>query len=197
MTNDNIHEEAVHEKPPSITERLIRITVNTDVIPHTLTAPPAFEPFTIPPFPLSQDAWLSELGALFYRKYHRCLALHLILDCQARRWLDPIIPPQRCGPTSPTWSILEQDLLHLPPSTRIGGSFQTGFADDIEEIKIRIPPYDGIHCFFKIGRHHFTKFWLIRVIDQLDVIAPEAIVINDWLQLIAANYERFEFCSEP
>jgi len=186
-----------NDNAPSMTERLICITENTCVVPQTLTDPPAFESFVLPPFPLSQDAWLSELGALFHRKYHRCLALHLMLDCQNQRWVEPIIATQRCGLTSPIWSVLERDLIHLPPSTHIGGSFQTGLANSIDEVKSRIPPYDGIHCFFKIEHHHFTKFWLIRVIDQLDVIAPEFIVFNDWLQLIAANYDRFEFCSEP
>ncbi|MCL2646697.1 MAG: hypothetical protein FWD61_06795 [Phycisphaerales bacterium] len=188
MNNDNVQ---------SITDRLICITENTDVIPHTLTDPPAFEPFGLPPLPLSQGSWLSALGTLFRRKYRRCLALHLILDCQARRWVNPIIPTQRCGPTSPTWSILEKDLTHLPASTRIGGSFQTGRADDINEIKARIPPYDGIHCFLKIERHLFTKFWMVRAGDQLDVIPPEFIVVDDWLQFIIANYDRFEFCSQP
>lgn len=127
--------------------RNFRLTVTAE----RMLVEPAFDgqpfaPLSLPPLAHSQVFWIQTLGQRVFHNARRCLGLSLILDTATGCWTAPLVPYQRCRTDGVAWTFNPRELADLPPSWRLGGSFQTvDYGSDIEELAAVVPPYDGMH----------------------------------------------------
>src|SRR4051812_29103773 len=111
-----------------------------------------FEPFALPPIPLSMHCWLAGLGAEFRRRHRRCIAALLVLDCAQRRWLPPVLPSQACREEGASWTLDVGDVGPLPPNRRFAGSFQMRVGRDMTDAVSGVPQLDGVHVVQTVSR---------------------------------------------
>ncbi|HYE19756.1 MAG TPA: hypothetical protein VEA69_15000 [Tepidisphaeraceae bacterium] len=109
----------------------------------------------MPRVPLSLLAWCAAVGEAVWRRHRACVALALLLDCEARRWVSPpLIPHQRCGRRRVTWSLEGPDSAGLPARLRAGGSFQCLPPGDPFSVHRAVPRFGGVHAVAqRPGRH--------------------------------------------
>jgi hypothetical protein len=152
-----------------------------------------FEPFPLPPFPLTQQIFLSQLAETFRCDSDRCIAAALTLHVPQRRWISPVIPHQRCQRDGVSWSLQTADVEGFAPGTVIAGSFQSARGCGVDELLARVPPLDGLHVAHSFDAGRWFVWVFVRVACEARVIEPPAMLENDCRACLHAHQDRLEF----
>lgn len=159
----------------------------------------AFDPFPLPPLPLSQHCWLTGFAAEFRRRHQRCVAALLILDCRSRRWVRPLVPAQACGRDGACWTLNLGTGPRPPRGGRVAGSFQTRLARGLFEAAATVPPLDGLHVVQAggggegRGGEDWSVYTFLRLGGQTSVVPPDDLMVDDWDQALAKASGRMRF----
>jgi hypothetical protein len=151
-----------------------------------------FEPFPLPPFPLSQGIFLGQLAETFRCDSDRCIAAALTLHVRQRRWISPVIPHQRCERDGVSWSLHAADVEGFAPGTVIAGSFQSARGCGVDELLTRMPPLDGLHLAHSFDVDRWFVYAFLRVGGDVRVCEPKAVLEDDCRACIRAYHDRLE-----
>jgi hypothetical protein len=193
--------ESPSRKPSPPGLRLIRLLRGDDgrlvVAPPQAEAaragPLRFAPFPLPPLPLSLHSWATALGAEFHRRHQRCLAALLMLDCQTRRWVRPLVPAQACGRDGACWTLDLGDTAVPPARQRVAGSFQTRAACDLFDAAATVPRLDGLHIVQAGGGANWTVYAFLHNEGETSVVPPDDMLVDDWDQALLDAADRLNF----
>lgn len=143
---------------------------------------PTFDPFPLPPLPLSLHCWLTGLAAEFHRRHRRCLAALLLLDCEQRRWVQPLVPAQACGRDGAAWTLDPGNAPRPHVHRRVAGSFQTRDADDLFDAAGSVPQLDGLHLVQALmGKAPISVvFMFLHAEGETNIVAPDNVMHDDW-----------------
>jgi len=152
-----------------------------------------FGEFPLPPFPLSQSAWLVGLGETFFGTYERGITALLCLDVEARAWAKPMLPTQRCHALGSSFVLTSSDSEHLPKAYRIAGSIQIGSPCSEEDARGMVPDFDGLHLFMSRRLPEQTRHSHLRVDAKVHSTRPEDVMTDDWRDYLVHYRERLDF----
>jgi len=183
--------------------RDVRLTRTMDrlLVEHT-AEDQTFEPFSLPRLAHSQLSWMQTLGRRMFYNAGCCLGLSLTLDVAARVWTAPLVPFQRCRKDGVSWAFNPREMADLPPSWRLGGSFQTvDLGTDNEELAALVPPFDGLHVvavnksepqFVATFVRHSVPVFEGEVVHHVTAVPWEQLVYDDWKLMLDHNAQRLQ-----
>jgi hypothetical protein len=148
-----------------------------------------FDPFPLPPLPISLSNQCAVMAETFYQQHQRCVGFVLLLDCRDRSW-GIGIPRQRCSADSACWDTSREDFPNLPPQSVVAGSFQSRIIHTASELPEVPPPHDGMHLVQRFEPDQWSIASFIRIGNRCNQVSFDQIIIDDWNSLIHQHASR-------
>jgi hypothetical protein len=153
---------------------------------------PEFEPFSLPPLPLSLHSWLTALTQVFFERHKRGIAALMLLNIETRHWAKPVLPQQTCDADGASFRLREQDF-DQPATYYVGGSFQlTGFCAT-EQVLPLIPRFDGLHILMSRREGFRRRHFFLRADGENHPVVETSVLSDDWRDFLNASRHRLSF----